>query len=893
MISVVALRCEYFSNPIGIDFASPRLMWRIQSDQENVMQTAYHIIAECNSQTVWDSGKVESDQSIHISYDGSPLESRKRYTWRVKVWDNTGSESEWSASASWEIGLLNKEDWTTRWIEPEEEINPDERQPCPYLRRKFELADKEITEARAYVTSHGLYALSINGNMLDENLLTPGFTSYHKRLQYQTYDLSNQLKNGENVIGVILADGWWRGKTGGLSLKNVYGERLALLCQLHVLYSDGSEDVIISDENWKTKTGALLLSDMKDGDIYDARLEMNGWNSSGFDDSNWNPVTVVNHGYDNLVAQTGVPIHRHETFKGKLIKTPSGETVLEFPQNIAGRIRFTLQAPEGTTIKLTHGETLDKQGNFTLNNLNPGKIVSTMFNTEDLKQEIIYTFKGGAPETYETLFTFQGFRYVKIEGYPGEINPENFTAIAIYSDMRVTGDFDCSNAMLNKLHSNILWSTKGNFVDVPMDCPTRERSGYTGDGQVFARTGAFLMETASFYSKWLLDMAADQRENGIVPTVIPDPGAHVEAGMLDLTAGSVGWADAVTIIPMTVYEVFADKQILEQLYPNMKRWVDYIENRAKQTHWSSRLKPSNMAGMPEHHSYIWDSDFHFGEWSEPDKNYVIELLSSLVFPRPMVATAYYAYSCQLLADAAGILGYDEDFQYYGSLASRIKEIWTKEFLKKDGKIPPDTQAAYVRAIALDLVPADAKIAIARKLVDKVREDNYHIATGFLSTPFICHVLSDYGYLEDAYRLLLQEERPSWLYPITKGATTMWEFWDAIKEDNSIRMSSHNHYSPGSIGSWLYEVVAGIRPGSPGYKNIIIQPQPGGGLTYARASYESLYGRITSSWQIEDNIFSLDVTIPPNTRAKIHLPDGTKVIEVGSGDYQYSCDWNTR
>ncbi len=884
--TVHALRCEYHVKPLGLDVRRPRLSWKLAGDARGLRQTAYHLQVSASpnfdANLLWDTGRVDSDQSVHVPYSGPDLASAQRCHWRVRLWDHTNTPTAWSEPAWWELGLLSPGDWRARWIEPEGDVDPKAYKPAPHLRRAFTLPNKPIARARAYVTAHGVYEFSLNGQVAGDEVLAPGFTTYHKRLQVQTYDITSLLTPGDNVAGAVLADGWWRGKTSGLSLRNVYGERLALLAQVHIVYADGSEDFIVTDDSWRAATGPLLKSDMKDGDIYDARLEMPGWNAPGFDDSAWTPVRVADFTLSNLVGSNGPKIRPQETFTPKLLSVPNGETVLDFGQNIAGWVRFRVDGPAGHIVRLIHGETLDQHGNFTISNFNPAKAIARALKVEDLVQAVTYTLKGGG-ETYAPRFTFHGFRYVKLENWPGAPRPEDFTAVAVYSDMPSTGAFECSHPLVNQLHHNITWSQKGNFLDIPTDCPHRERAGYTGDAQVFARTGSFLHETASFFHKWLLDVAADQRDTGMVAIVVPDPGAHVNSGLIETTNGSAGWGDAITIAPWTLYQVYGDTQVLADLYPAMRAWVGYMEQHARQrAHWSRQLSPARWGQPPAHAAYIWDSDFHFGEWAEPGTNYAIELVSSLLFPRPSVATAFFAHSARLTARAAEVLGHADDARRYSDLADKVRAAWNAEFVRPDGRLVPDTQATYVRALAFDLIPETQRPAAARRLAEMIRANGYHIGTGFLATPYLCHVLTQFGYLDEAYRLLLQEKQPSWLYPVTRGATTVWEFWDAVSDVGRLKMSSHNHYSPGSVGSWLYQVVAGLEIGAPGYKRLLIQPRPGGGLTYARAACETLHGPAASAWRLADGYLHLDVTIPPNTTATVRLPRaaGQPVTESG-------------
>src|SRR6185503_18089399 len=509
LVSVIALRVEYQTNPVTIDSPKPRLSWQVRDERRGSVQTSYQIqVARTErelqaSRLVWDSGKVNSAQSIQCVYEGTPLQSAQRYYWHVRVWDVTGQASSWSATSSWEMGLLQPSDWKANWIEPDLKEDVSLPGPAPMLRGVFKTKGK-VKEARAYVTSHGLYELHLNGQRVGDQVFTPGWTSYNKRLQYQTYDVTNLLQNGDNVAGAILGNGWYRGNIGFGGQRNYYGDRLALLLQINVTYVDGSQEIFGTNDKWRAATGPILMSEIYHGEIYDARLEKQGWDTRPYDDSSWSPVKVADHRKDLLVAPQGPPVRRIEELKPiKIIKTPAGETVVDMGQNLVGWVRFTCRGPAGTTITLRHAEVLDKNGNFYIENLRAAK------------QTVKYTLKGGDTETFEPHFTFQGFRYVAVDGYPGELTPESLTGVVIHSDMARTGEFQTSSSLINQLQHNIIWGQKGNFLDVPTDCPQRdERLGWTGDAQVFARTAAFNMEVIGFYTKWLKDMAADQLESG-------------------------------------------------------------------------------------------------------------------------------------------------------------------------------------------------------------------------------------------------------------------------------------------------------------------------------------------------------------------------------------------
>ena len=863
-ISVIALRVEYMTNPVGIDSSKPRFSWQLQSERRGTIQTSYQVqVARSErelhtSQLVWDSGKVRSAESTQRVYEGPPLQSSQRYYWHVRVWDDRSQASSWSEASYWEMGLLRPADWTASWIEPE--LNEDVSQPgpSPMLRGSFKITGK-VKEARAYVTSHGLYELHLNGRRVGDQLFTPGWTSYNKRLQYQTYDVTNLLQNGENVAGAILGNGWYRGNIGFSGQRNFYGNRLALLLQINVLYTDGRKETFGTSDKWRAVNGPILMSEIYHGEIYDARLEKPGWATAAFDDSTWSPVKMVNHPKDLLVAPQGPPVRRTEEVKPvAILKTPAGEIVVDMGQNMVGWVRFTCRGPAGTTITLRHAEVLDKNGNFYVENL------------RGAKQTIKYTLKGDSIETFEPHFTFQGFRYVAVDGYPGELALNSLTGVVIHSDMARTGEFETSSSLVNQLQHNIIWGQKGNFLDVPTDCPQRdERLGWTGDAQVFARTAAFNMDVVGFYTKWLKDMAADQLESGSVPHVIPD----VLSTQRTNAGGAAGWADAVVIIPWTVYLTYGDKRVLENQYDSMAKWVDYMRRRAG-------------------NDYIWDGDYHFGDWlafatTRPD-------YPGATTSKEFIATAFFAHSTDLMQRIARILGKEDDATRYSDLFARIKDAFQKEFVTPAGRVGEDTQTAYVLALQFDLLPEQLRATAAARLVADVRSRG-HLTTGFLGTPYICHVLTRFGYVDEAYLLLNREQYPSWLYAVKQGATTIWERWDGQKPDGTFQdrgMNSFNHYAYGAVGDWMYRVSAGIEidEAEPGYKHILIQPQPGGGFTRARASHESLYGTVSSAWEINNGELQLVAQVPANTRATVRLPkavlgkvnESGKPIAVGNG-----------
>jgi alpha-L-rhamnosidase len=876
-VSVDDLLTNNRINPIGIDDQQPCFSWQLLTDQRNVMQSAYEINVTQGKRNMWSSGKVLSDSSVHVAYKGSALESGKKYQWHVRVWDANDKASAWSAPAFFQTGLLNVSDWKAKWIMPGY-VEDSVMRPSPLFRKEFS-SNKKITSATAYITAHGLYEAYINGKRIGDAYLTPGWTSYKKRLQYQTYDVTTLINNGNNAIGVMLGNGWYRGIIGFSDNINIYGKDIALLWQLDIQYADGTTQTITSDDSWRSSTGEVRYGEIYNGETIDARMDKTGWTMPGYNAADWSGVTIGNFGYDNLVATENELVKKHETFKPvRIITTLKGEKVIDFGQNLVGWVVVKVKGNAGDKITISHAEVLDKAGNFYTDNLRQAKAQDT------------YILKGGGEETFEPHFTWHGFQFIKVEGYPGELKPENFTAVALYSDMDSTGSFTSSNPLINQLQHNIQWGQKGNFLDVPTDCPQRdERLGWTGDAQVFSRTATFNRNVNSFFSKWLKDVSADQAANGSVPFVIPNV-------LGEGAGGSTGWADVSTIIPWNMYLAYGDKKILADQYGSMKKWVDYMKSKSKNN--------------------LWQTGFHFGDWlfyhPEDDNDG-----RAAVTDKYLIAQCFYAHSTQLVINAAKVLGKEEDVQTYSNLLQNIKAAFLKEYMTPNGRLVSGTQTAYVLALNFDMLPDSLRAQAAQRLVDNIESYNNHLTTGFLGTPYLCHVLTRFGYSDVAYKLLLQDTYPSWLYPVKMGATTIWERWDGIKPDSSfenVGMNSFNHYSYGAIGDWMYRKMVGIDTydDGVGYKHIKIQPHIGGGFSNASASLKTYYGTVSNTWKISNNETDMDVEIPANTKATVYVPatdanavtesgktlsadnikvtgtgDGYVIMELGSGKYHFA------
>ncbi len=839
-LTVKRLLCEDLENPISVDIAQPRFSWQLLSDKRSTMQTAYEIKVgtSAGSSSVWTSGKISSDQSVYVSYNGPALKSNQKYYWQVRVWDNAGNASAWSETASWQTGLLQPADWKAKWIEStitDDSVNA----PAILFRKQFASA-KKIQSATAFITTHGMYEAHINGKRVGDAYLTPGWTSYAKRLQYQAYDVKALLENGANCIGVTVGSGWFRTPLGWETNKELYGRKLALLLQLEITYTDGSHTTIASDETWKSSNGAIRSSEMYNGEVYNANNDKKGWSLATYSDRDWPGVTVKDYSKNVLVATYNQPVRKHETFPAvRMFTTPAGEKVIDFGQNLVGWVQVRVTGQPGNQLIISHAEALDKHGNFYTENLRAAKAQN------------VYILKGNREETFEPHFTFQGFRYIKLEGNVEDLRPENFTAVALYSDMPSTGQFSCSHPLLNQLQHNIQWGQKGNFLDVPTDCPQRdERLGWTGDAQAFSRTATFNRDVHNFFSKWLKDVAADQGADGRVPFVVPNIlGANA--------GGSAGWADVATIIPWNIYLAYGDKKVLEDQYASMKLWVSFMQKNSR--------------------GYLWNTGFHFGDWlfyrpfDDNDGR-------SAVTDKYLIAQCFFAHSTQLVINAAQVLGKTDDVATYTALLQHVKEAFLQEYMTPNGRLVSGTQTAYVLALNFDMLPESLRAQAAKRLADNVKDYGDHLTTGFLGTPYLCHVLGRFGYTDVAYSLLLQETYPSWLYPVKMGATTIWERWDGQKPDSTFQtpgMNSFNHYAYGAIGDWMYRVMAGIDTYSdaPGYKKIRIQPHIGGNINYANADLNTGYGTTGVHWKKDNGVFTMDITIPANTTASVFIPAG--------------------
>ena len=844
-MKAINLKTEQLVNPIGIDIEKPYLSWTCL---DGLHQTAYEIEAFSDGQTVWTSGKIVSSQ-MNAIFDMT-LESKQSVSWRVRLWDEQGQAGDWSQDATFEMGILDKSLFVAKWINPELACDPKTHKPASCLRTTFQAPT--AGNARLYITCHGLYEAFINGQRAGDFVLAPGSSNYDKKLVYQTYDVTELVQEGKNEVQVILGDGWYRSCSGVDGDRNLYGEDIALFFQLEV---DG-RPVCVSDETWQaTQDGPIRENDMQQGEIYDAGREVL---------TGWHPVKIEEFGTENLTCSNSLPIVEHERFSGRILTTPNGDTVIDYGQNLAGYVEFTVDAQAGDRIIMTHGESLDENGNFTAENFQDRE----RHKEGGINQRVTYICKEGL-NYYKSKFTIWGFRYAKVE-IDVELTHATFTAIAVYSKMDQTGWFECSDENMNQLVRNSIWSLKSNFCDVPTDCPTRERAAWTGDVGVFVETGLYFADVYPVIRKWLTECRLTQHDDGRLPNISPKNNRpNFYSGLL---AGSVGWGDACIIVPFALYKRTGDIRILTENYAMMQKWYAFLEHRASQTSDNSIIEKSNPQA-----AYTIDTGIDYGEWCEPG----VSVRETMSRPQIKVATAYFARSGQLLSEIAGILGKPEDAAHYREVAEKAAQAFHL-VATDNGKIKSDRQAEYVRAITFGLLGEDEAKAAAADLNQLIIDNGYHLNTGFLSTPDLCRVLTQHGYLETAYRLLLQDTMPGWLYAVKKGATTIWETWDGINEKGEVR-ASLNHYSYGAICGWLFGDVCGIRLTN---GQVIIAPHPDKSLSYARAVYQSPVGVIVSSWQIQEDVITYEISIPANVTAKVILPDGSqKKLTCGTHSLQ--------
>ena len=890
---------EHLNSPIGIDCEHPRFGWKLKSDGFDVIQTAYRILVFAGQEQVHDSGKIESSQSIEVAIDGFEVHPKTCYEIQVTVWDNKGRNA--SSTGYFETGRLGIP-FESSWVEPVQDPTPssmdgdregdtlaadsiprdidgnrtyEEFRPAQYIRIPFQLK-KEVSRVRVYATAHGLYRLEVNGVRPELREFSPENTAYNKLLMYQTYNVTELLHRGENVIGVILADGWWTGRVGTTADCCQYGNTIGLLLDAEIEYCDGTKQVV-TGESGVSSTGPIIFSDLFVGEKYDATKEMDGWSTPGFDDRDWQPVLKKDYSKEHLKGQAMPPVRPVKVFAPeKIFHAPNGDLILDAGQVLAGVLEFSLDARAGQEIRFEHFEVLGKDGNYFDSILNVNK-----------DQTDIYITKNGF-QTYRPAFTYHGFRYVRITGWPGRISTDNFKIYVLASEMEDIGYFHTSDERLNQLQSNIWWSQVSNTVSIPTDCPQREKAGWTGDIMAYAPTLCFNRRADAFLTSWLDNVRAEQMENGAIPMIVPYLKAYATFLKGNLgTDTSCGWGDAVIIVPYALYKAYGDKRVLEENYEAMGGWMEYIRNRAENVHpegfenWDEERK--------ERSRYLWNTDFHFGDW----------LIPSIVLGNPdalamnetayatmgTVAPAYYAFSAKNMADISRILGKEEKAAYYEDLYQKIRTAFIAEYVHEDGTMEADFQGIYVIALQMGLVPDAIRPKMVQHLCDMIHANRDCLDTGFLSVLFLMDVLTDNGREDVAYKLLFQTACPSWLYEIEKGGTTMWESWGAVSEDGTVSTYSYNHYAFGCVGDWMYRHLGGLQLVEPGYKKFRVAPSFNSGLTSVEVSEETPYGKAAVEWKLIGNQAFVHVEVPVNAQAVIELP-GIETENVGSGRYDY-------
>jgi alpha-L-rhamnosidase len=849
----------------------PALSWWLPEGATR--QTAYRITTDDG----YDSGRVDSAEQSYLPvpvFDGS----RRATTVRVKVWTDLG-ESAWSDPVELDSGLLHEDDWSARWIGVDEPDRPSKGdRPAYWLRSVVEIGSP--AGVRLHATALGLYDVFVNGVRVGDVELAPGFTQYRDRVPYQSYDVSHLLRAGPNVICALLADGWFRGQVGMPRAADQFGTDLALRIQLETRGPAGWSALAGTDDSWRTST-SHVTADLISGQTEDRRLVDAGIHDPAYDDHAWRPA-VVRDARVALVRPIVPPVRRVAEIRPVSVTPLDGTdaVVVDLGQNINGWTRLASLGPAGTRITLRHGEHLDPGGDLTTSHLDVN--VPILPEPLPVGQVDAVVSAGVAGDLFEPRFTTHGFQYVRIEGHPGPLGVDDVTGVVVHSDLRRTGWFECSDDRVNRLHEAVVWSMRGNICAIPTDCPQRERAGWTGDWQVFAPTAAYLYDVLGFTRSWLRDVALDQRADGCVANISPCPPGEGFDGPLGGLNGSAGWGDVVVSAPWDLYQAYGDVSLLRETWASARAWVDHAARAAAEGRHPVRAAVRPTPAL--HEKFLWDSGFHWGEWLEPG----FELPDFGAFAatdKSEVATAYLHRSAAAAARIGEIVGADAAaIQRHRTVAEGARTAWQAEFVRPDGSISVSSQAAHVRALAFDLVPDELRPQVAARLVELVEEAGGHLTTGFLSTGLLLATLADNGHVDTAYELLLQDKEPSWLTMLDRGATTVWERWNGI-DDTGGAHESLNHYSKGAVVSFLHRHVAGLQPTSPGYRTFRVRPQPGGGLTWARAALDCPYGRIEVSWQLAGGGLQVDVVVPAGTSADVVLPDGTGG-EVGPGSHTW-------
>ena len=860
-MKAIRLRVEYLTNPVGIDMVKPRLSWNCE---DGVKQEAYQIVAKDDKgEIIWDSGKVYSAQMVHIPWGGPELGSRQIVIWKVCLWEENQegekerSEGQWSEASFFELGLLKESDWKAHWICGDYKVSKSKRYPVDCFKKMFSVK-KTVNKARLYATACGIYEVCMNGVKAGEFCLAPGITDYKKRVQYQTIDVTQLLVAGENEWTVFLADGWYRGSVGAHGITYQYGIKTKFLGQLELEYTDGTKEMILTDDSWDwSNDGPIRFADNKDGEIVEAFRKPS---FSGKAKKTKHSVAPT--------ASNNFLLKENEQFVPVLTTAPSGKKILNFGQNFAGYVSFKIQAKEGDKIKLRFGELLDEKGELTQKNIQ----ISSKKKTTTL-QQVEYQCKEGFNE-YKTRFAIFGFQYVEVDTEL-EILAEDFVGYVVYSGFEQTGRFDSSNELLNKLVDATLWSTKSNSADLPTDCPTRERHGWTGDAQIFFKTASYLVDYAAFAKKYLRDVYDWQKANGRLPHIVPEGGADFYMWTMN---GSVGWSDVGIIMPYQFRQIFGDEEILKEYYEGMKAYAHFMQKRCGK--WGGvYAEPLRLKG--EGKKYLVNAGQSYGEWAEP-QDVCLFRWQDFAAPHPEVSTAYTSYMMALMEEIATELGREEDLENYREYKEGCKKAYQELVTTTKYSLDTNRQAQLVRPLALNLLSEEQKEYAKKRLIQAMENYGWRLGTGFLSTPFILNVLAEID-LEAAYRLLENEEIPGWLSMPKAGATTIWESWEGPNAEGD-GVASLNHYSKGAVCQWLFESMCGIMVS--GENEFMLAPKPGGNFSHAKAEYKSVYGMVSCGWQKqEDGSYCYEVIIPSNTTAKVVLPDGREGI-YQTGNYVF-------
>jgi len=866
-LNVSELRCEYMDNPLGIDNSAPQLSWKITGTGQGRSQTAYRVLVASDAAKLkkgvgdlWDSGKVDSFDETAIAYGGKELAWSIECFWKVMVWDEKGKKSRWSKAGKWSMGL---DEWTATWVgfdKPRvdaEKILKEKKKgmakakaknarllpAASFLRKEFRIA-KPVKQAMLYASSLGNYEIHINGQRVGNDYFTPGWTDYNKRVYYNTYDVTAMVKKGANAIGGILAEGWYSGSIGYKLGRDFYGKNPRLSAQLVLEYEDGSARSVTTDDTWKASVGPILEGGFLAGETYDARLEIDGWDEAGFDASSWVGVDVTEKIEAKIEAYPSNTVKVFQEIKPLSITEPKkGNFVFDMGTNFAGFVRLKVKGAKGTKITLKFGERLNPDGTVYTKNLRRARVIDT------------YICKGDGVEIWQPRFTFHGFQYVGVTGFPAKPKRDAITGIELTSATPVAGSFECSDPRLNQLYHNICQTQRANFIDIPTDCPQRdERMGWTGDAQAYVRTACFNSDVQSFFRKWIVDLTDAQLKDGDFPKVAP----MVVAG----GSGGPAWADAGVICPWAIYQVYADKKILEKHYDAMAKFVDF-----------------RLASAPD---YLAPKKFHcFGDWLSITKNDT---------PKDVIYAAYTAADAMIMYEAGKALG-KEDAGKYFKLFKKMRTAFNDAYVSDDGTIKGDTQTVYVLALMFDLVKGEKKLKVEKRLIKRIEDSGWHLSTGFVGTRDLLHVLSKIGRHDVAYKLLFTDTYPSWLFPVKNGATSIWERWNSWTPEKGFGdtgMNSFSHYAYGAVGQWMFENIGGIKPKKTGYKEIAIRPYITDKLNWAKTSYDSIHGKIAVDWKRKGEKVTLKVTVPVNTKAWIYVPGSDLPIIVGSGKYTYTC-----